>query len=279
MTSSSPRPSTKPPRVKTRTRLMGTSWVAVSPNRLINANRGPIFQASLLLGRGEVFTWSFAGYMTTLAGTVNGGGSQYVRYRGDSLAAIIAVLIGRVDRDDDAGADSEASGIRPDAEDRGPVVEGDVDQGRSVAEDCGDIDVDRDGRRGTLAVSHANREVECPSALRRYPPRRGRGRSLAGAARRRPGIRENVLGVGIGRSDEYAVGRNTIKRILKEQGIEPAPLRRRQYSWATFIKAHLNAIAAADFFTVEVLSRRRAGSAPPPPSTWRPASADGTRPL
>jgi len=52
----------------------------------------------------------------------------------------------------------------------------------------------------------------------------------------------------------YAVGRNTIKTILKEQGIEPAPLRRRQYSWATFIKAHLSAITAADFFTVEVLS-------------------------
>jgi putative transposase len=52
----------------------------------------------------------------------------------------------------------------------------------------------------------------------------------------------------------YAVGRNTIKRILKERGVEPAPLRRRQYSWATFIKAHLSAIAAADFFTVEVLS-------------------------
>ena len=52
----------------------------------------------------------------------------------------------------------------------------------------------------------------------------------------------------------YALGRNTIKRILKEQGIEAAPLRRRQYSWATFIKAHIGAIAAADFFTVEVLS-------------------------
>ncbi len=52
----------------------------------------------------------------------------------------------------------------------------------------------------------------------------------------------------------YAVGRNTIKRILKEQGIEPAPLRRRRYSWATFIKAHLSAITSADFFTVEVLS-------------------------
>ena len=50
------------------------------------------------------------------------------------------------------------------------------------------------------------------------------------------------------------MGRNTIKRILKERGIEPAPLRRRQYSWATFIKAHSNAISAADFFTVEVLS-------------------------
>ena len=52
----------------------------------------------------------------------------------------------------------------------------------------------------------------------------------------------------------HAVGRNTIKRILKEQGIEPAPLRRRQYSWATFIKAHFSAISAADFFTVEVQS-------------------------
>src|SRR5579863_172611 len=52
----------------------------------------------------------------------------------------------------------------------------------------------------------------------------------------------------------YTVGRNTIKRILKEQGIGPAPLRRRQYSWSTFIKAHLSAITAADFFTVEVLS-------------------------
>jgi transposase InsO family protein len=52
----------------------------------------------------------------------------------------------------------------------------------------------------------------------------------------------------------YQVGRNTIKRILREQGIDPAPLRRKQYSWATFIKAHLGVITACDFFTVEVLS-------------------------
>ncbi len=52
----------------------------------------------------------------------------------------------------------------------------------------------------------------------------------------------------------YEVGRNTIKRISRERGIEPAPLRRRRYSWATFIKTHLSGMAAADFFTVEVLS-------------------------
>jgi putative transposase len=41
---------------------------------------------------------------------------------------------------------------------------------------------------------------------------------------------------------------------LRERGIELAPLRRRRYSWATFIKAHLSGMAAADFFTVEMLS-------------------------
>ena len=41
---------------------------------------------------------------------------------------------------------------------------------------------------------------------------------------------------------------------MKEQGIEPAPLRRCQYSWTTYIKEQLSAITAADFFTVDVLS-------------------------
>jgi len=49
------------------------------------------------------------------------------------------------------------------------------------------------------------------------------------------------------------IGRTTIKRILLEQGIDPAPIRGRSMSWATFIKAQLGAIAAADFFTVEVV--------------------------
>jgi hypothetical protein len=52
----------------------------------------------------------------------------------------------------------------------------------------------------------------------------------------------------------YEVGRTTIKRILLAHGIDPAPIRGESMSWATFIKAHLGAIAAADFFTVEVVS-------------------------
>jgi len=49
------------------------------------------------------------------------------------------------------------------------------------------------------------------------------------------------------------IARNTIKAILKERGIEPAPEWGRHTSWHTFIQSHLGAIAGADFFTVEVL--------------------------
>ena len=50
------------------------------------------------------------------------------------------------------------------------------------------------------------------------------------------------------------LGRSTIQRRLKEHGIEPAPLRGKTMSWKTFLKAHWGAIAAADFFSVEVLT-------------------------
>ena len=52
----------------------------------------------------------------------------------------------------------------------------------------------------------------------------------------------------------HEIGRNTVKRILRDNGIQPAPERSRRTSWKTFIKAHLGEIAAADFFTVEVLT-------------------------
>ena len=50
------------------------------------------------------------------------------------------------------------------------------------------------------------------------------------------------------------LGRSTFARILKEQGIEPAPIRGKTMPWKTFLKAHWGAIAAADFFSVEVLT-------------------------
>jgi putative transposase len=53
----------------------------------------------------------------------------------------------------------------------------------------------------------------------------------------------------------FELGRSTIQRILTERGIEPAPLRARTMPWKTFLKAHWGAIAAADFFSVEVLTR------------------------
>jgi helix-turn-helix protein len=48
----------------------------------------------------------------------------------------------------------------------------------------------------------------------------------------------------------HSVGRSTIARILRAEGIPPAP--ERPTSWRTFLRAHWGEIAAADFFTTEV---------------------------
>ena len=53
----------------------------------------------------------------------------------------------------------------------------------------------------------------------------------------------------------HRVGRSTIARILRADGIPPAP--ERPTSWQTFLRAHWGEIAAADFFTTEV--NRRSG--------------------
>ena len=45
----------------------------------------------------------------------------------------------------------------------------------------------------------------------------------------------------------HEIGRDTIKRILNDHGIEPAPERGRKTPWKTFLAAHWDAIAAADF--------------------------------
>ncbi|HEX7451747.1 MAG TPA: integrase core domain-containing protein [Polyangiaceae bacterium] len=49
-------------------------------------------------------------------------------------------------------------------------------------------------------------------------------------------------------------GRNTIKRILLEAGMDPAPERGKRMSWSAFLRAHWGAIAAMDFFTVETVT-------------------------
>ena len=52
----------------------------------------------------------------------------------------------------------------------------------------------------------------------------------------------------------HKIGRNTIKRILREHGIDPAPERGKRMPWAKFIKAHLGVLVGMDFFTVEAVT-------------------------
>jgi transposase InsO family protein len=53
---------------------------------------------------------------------------------------------------------------------------------------------------------------------------------------------------------DHRVARSTIAGILREHGISPVP--ERPTSWRTFLAAHWEAIAAADFFTTEVWTAR-----------------------
>jgi len=48
----------------------------------------------------------------------------------------------------------------------------------------------------------------------------------------------------------------TVGNILKNDGIEPAPDRKRQTTWQTFLKAHWDVLAAVDFTTIEVWTKK-----------------------
>jgi putative transposase len=52
------------------------------------------------------------------------------------------------------------------------------------------------------------------------------------------------------------VSDTTVRNVLKANGIEPAPQRKRQTTWATFLKAHWDVLAAVDFTTVEVWTQK-----------------------
>jgi transposase InsO family protein len=54
----------------------------------------------------------------------------------------------------------------------------------------------------------------------------------------------------------HEIARSTIAEMLERHGIEPAPERSRKTTWKEFLSRHWELILAADFFTVEVWTRR-----------------------
>ena len=53
----------------------------------------------------------------------------------------------------------------------------------------------------------------------------------------------------------HAISDQTVGNILKEHGIEPAPERKRQTSWTTFLQSHRESLGAIDFTTIEVWTK------------------------
>ena len=49
----------------------------------------------------------------------------------------------------------------------------------------------------------------------------------------------------------HDVCETTVKSILKDHGIEPAPERSKKSTWNEFIRNHWDSLAAADFFDVD----------------------------
>jgi transposase InsO family protein len=54
----------------------------------------------------------------------------------------------------------------------------------------------------------------------------------------------------------HEVARGTIANLIKQNGLEPAPERNRKTPWQEFLRQHWEVLVAADFFTVEVWTRK-----------------------
>ncbi len=52
----------------------------------------------------------------------------------------------------------------------------------------------------------------------------------------------------------HEISHQTVADILKRNGLEPAPTRKKGTSWKEFLRTHMAVMAATDFFTVEVLT-------------------------
>ena len=55
----------------------------------------------------------------------------------------------------------------------------------------------------------------------------------------------------------YQISDTTVENILQSHGIEPAPIRKRTGSCATFLQSHWVVLAAIDFTTIEVWTKCR----------------------
>jgi putative transposase len=54
----------------------------------------------------------------------------------------------------------------------------------------------------------------------------------------------------------HKLARSTIAEILRRHGVEPAPERKKKTTWKEFLAPHWDILVAADFFTVEVWTRK-----------------------
>ena len=54
----------------------------------------------------------------------------------------------------------------------------------------------------------------------------------------------------------HFVSNTTVGNILRAHGIEPAPDRRRQTTWKSFLEAHWDVLASLDFTTIEAWTKR-----------------------
>ena len=53
----------------------------------------------------------------------------------------------------------------------------------------------------------------------------------------------------------HEISDTSVGNILREHGIQPAPERKRQTSWKTFLKAHWETLGSIDFTTIEVWTK------------------------
>jgi len=54
----------------------------------------------------------------------------------------------------------------------------------------------------------------------------------------------------------HKISDSAVANILRQHGIEPAPERKRQTTWQTFLKAHWDVLASVDFTTIEVWTKK-----------------------